>query len=266
MTGRFWKALAVAGLALPVLAWPGSAFAEHPAECYVAGDQTDVDFPLRLVARAIAGKQLNILVLGAGSSSLPGPNGVKKAYPARLQQALAAKLPGVAVKVATDVKSRRTAADMVKSLVPSLAAAKPALLIWQTATVDAMQAVDPDRFGQALDKGINLARSAGADVVFVNPQYSPRTESMIALGTYVENLRWVALQQEVPVFDRFNLMKTWADLGTFDLYSATKKLDMAERVHDCIGRLLAALVLDAAKLPTGPHNEPRHEPQAEGSR
>jgi hypothetical protein len=70
---------------------------------------------------------------------------------------------------------------------------------------------------------------------------------MIALASYVENMRWVALQQEVPVFDRFNLMKAWSDLGTFDLYSATKKLDMAERVHDCIGRLLAGLVIEAAK-------------------
>jgi hypothetical protein len=31
------------------------------------------------------------------------------------------------------------------------------------------------------------------------------------------------------------------------LYSATKKLDIAERVHDCIGRLLADLVIDGSK-------------------
>ncbi len=258
MTQGVRKVLAVPGLALLAFVCSGAAFAEHPAECFVAGHQSDIDFPLPLVARAIAGKQLSILVVGAGSSSLPGPDGVKNAYPARLQQALADKLPGVTVKVTTDVKRRRTAADMVRTLAPALAAAKPALMIWQTATVDAMLAVDPDEFSQSLDKGINLARSAGADVVFINPQYSPRTESMIALGTYGESLRWVALQQEVPVFDRFNQMKTWNDLGTFDLYSATKKLDMAERVHDCIGRLLAELVLDAAKAPG--------EPQTGGSR
>jgi hypothetical protein len=47
-------------------------------------------------------------------------------------------------------------------------------------------------------------------------------------------------------------MKLWADLGTFDLYSATKKLDTAERVHDCIGRFLADFVIKAAK-PSEPH-------------
>ena len=62
-----------------------------------------------------------------------------------------------------------------------------------------------------------------------------------------ESMHWVALQQEVPLFDRFSIMKFWADHGTFDLYSATKKLDIAERVHDCIGRLLADFVIEAAK-------------------
>ncbi|MDI1344552.1 MAG: SGNH/GDSL hydrolase family protein [Pseudolabrys sp.] len=224
---------------------------------------TEIDFPLRQVTRAIAAKHLGILVVGAGSSQLPGAAGAKASYPARLQVALAAKLPGVDVQVATDVKPKRTAAEMVKILGPSLAAAKPALMIWQTATVDAMQSVDPDQFSQALEKGIKITRSAGADVIFINPQYSPRTESMIALSTYLEIMRWVALQHETPLFDRFDLMKTWADLGTFDLYSATKKLDMAERVHDCLGRLLADLVLEASKasVPTSvPNSESGQEP------
>jgi hypothetical protein len=209
---------------------------------------------LRQITRAIAAKHLDILVLGAGSSLLPGANGNKDAYPARLQHALSEKLSGVEIKVTTDVKPKRSAADMAKALPQALAAVKPALVVWQTGTVDAMQAIDPDQFSQALDRGIQIARSAGADVVFINPQYSPRTESMIALGTYADDMRWVALQQEVPLFDRFGIMKLWADLGTFDLYSATKKLDTATQVHDCIGRLLADLVIAAAKLGE-PHTE-----------
>lgn len=243
-------------LALAVLA--GSANAENPAErpadCRAAEVQPERNFALQQTARAIEAKKLSVLVVGAGSSLLPGSTGYAKAYPARLQQALQAKLPGVEVKVATDVKPKRSAAEMVKAMVPELSTNKPALVVWQTGTVDAMQSIDPDQFSQALDKGINIARSAGADVVFINPQYSPRTESMIALGTYAENMRWVALQQEVPLFDRFSIMKVWADLGTFDLTSATKKLDTAERVHDCIGRLLADLVIESAKS-SAPHAE-----------
>lgn len=239
----------VAGLCLclAVMALGASvpAIAGHPADCRVDGVSSEMAFPLAHVRQAIANKKLSILVIGTGSSQLGGV--AKDAYPARLQAALGRQLPGVAVAVASDVAQKRTAAAMVKALPPALAAAKPDLVLWQTATVDAIQAVDPDQFSEALDKGVRMARAAGADVIFINPQYSPRTEFVIALGTYIENMRWVAVQQEVPVFDRFNLMKAWYDRGTFDLYSTTKKLDMAGLVHDCIGRLLADLVVEAAK-------------------
>ena len=247
MRGRILFALA---LLMPA----GQAWAEHPAECRLGAQQVERVFALPQVTRGLDAKRLDILVVGAGSSLLPGANGIKNAYPARLQHALSVKLPGVAVKVTTDVQARRTAAEMVKTLAPALTAAKPTLMVWQTGTVDAMQAVDTDQFKAALDHGIGIAHSAGADVVLINAQYSPRTESMIALGTYAENMRWVALQQEVPLFDRFSIMKLWADLGTFDLYSATKKLDMAERVHDCIGQLLADLIIESAK-PSEPSAE-----------
>ena len=181
MTGRVPLLLALLVLAGPV---HSQDLAGHPAECYSAAAQVERDFPLPRVARALAAKQLGILVIGAGSSSLPGQNGPANAYPARLQSALAEKLPGVVVKVTTDVKMRRTADDMVKTLGPVFAAAKPALMLWQTGTVDAMQAIDVDQFRAALGNGVNIARSAGADVVLINAQYSPRTESMIALGTY----------------------------------------------------------------------------------
>ncbi|MFN3656707.1 MAG: SGNH/GDSL hydrolase family protein [Pseudolabrys sp.] len=240
-------------MALLVLAGP--ALAGHPAECRVAQHLIENGIRLPRVASAIANRKLDILVLGAGSSVLPGPNGGRNAYPARLQSALAEKLPDVKVTVTTDVKARRTAVEMMQVLPADLAAGKPALVVWQTGTVDAMLSVDLDQYSQALERGLRTARSAGSDLVFVNSQYSPRTESMIALGAYSEAMRWVAVQQEVPVFDRFSIMKTWADLSTFDLYSATKKLDTAERVHDCIGRLLADLVVEAAK-PETPENLP----------
>ena len=239
-------------IVLLMLGW-APAWADHPAECRVAENLLESSFRLPQVSSALAKKRLNVLVVGAGSSQLPGTNGVANAYPARLERALTQQLPGVEIKLTTDVKAKRTAAEMVKALPGLLSANKPELLVWQTGTVDAMLAIDPDQFSQALDAGINIAHSAGADVVLINAQYSPRTELMIALGTYAEDMRWVALQHEIPLFDRLSIMKLWSGLGTFDLYSATKKLDIAERVHDCIGILLADLVVAAAKpeeLPT----------------
>jgi hypothetical protein len=236
-------------LSLLVLAVPAGAQTpvEHPADCRVAEAQVEQTFPLPQTARAISAKRLDVLVLGAGSSALPGPDGQKKAYPARFKEALSTALPDVAITLVTDVKSARTAEAMLASLPQDLAKSKPSLVIWQTGTVDALRGADPDRFGDAIEKGVLLARTTGADVVLMNGQYSPRTESMINLGTYAEAMRWVAVQHEIPLFDRYAVMKTWADLGIFDFNVATKKLDMAERVHDCIGRLLADLVLEAVR-------------------
>lgn len=224
----------------------GPAAADAPAECMLDENRPSYVVALPHVAKAIAAKKLDILVMGSGSSGLPG-SAAGKAYPARLQAALAEALPGVAVKVTADVKSRRTAAAMLQALPAALAATKPALLIWQTGTVDAMQAISPSRFGDILDEGITRAADAGADSVLVNSQYSPRTESMIALSIYSESMRWLALLHEIPLFNRFAIMRQWADLGTFELTGAANKLDTAVRVHDCIGRLLADLVIEGAK-------------------
>jgi hypothetical protein len=239
------------GLIALASALAGPARAEHPAECRVAEVQIENSFPLPRVAKARESKHLEILVVGAGSSALPGPNGTNNAYPLRLQAVLSEKLPGVTVKVTTDVKAGRIAPESLKPIMAGLKALKPALLVWQTGTVDAMQMVELDAFNAALDKGVEAAHIAGSDVILINGQYSPRTESMIALGTYADNMRWVALQREIPLLDRFSIMKLWAELGTFDFSTPTKKLDMAERVHDCIGRLLADLIIEAS-IPVAP--------------
>ena len=50
-------------------------WAEQPAECRVAENLLESSFRLPQVTRAIAAKHLTVLVMGAGSSQLPGPNG-----------------------------------------------------------------------------------------------------------------------------------------------------------------------------------------------
>ena len=82
-----------AGLAALGLAGP--ALADPPAECTVARPLLERSFPLPHVAKAVAAHKLSVLVLGAGSSVLPGPTGVKMAFPARLQSALGEGLPGL---------------------------------------------------------------------------------------------------------------------------------------------------------------------------
>jgi hypothetical protein len=82
----------------------------------------------------------------------------------------------------------------------------------------------------------------------MNMQYSPRTESMIPVGPYVDEMRAVAQQRDVPLFDRFAIMRYWSDEGAFDFYAAGKDNGLAQRVHDCLGRAIGALVIEDGHL------------------
>lgn len=244
-------------LALVLTLFGGAAFADVDGACQVADHLVHADFALPKVAAAIAEKRLNIVVLGSASSALGGPAWASKAYPGRFEAALAERLPGVQVKVTTYAKPRQSAADMEKEIAKVLAADKPALVLWQTGTADAIGGIDPEEFRSAIDDGVDALHAGSADVILINMQYSPRTESMIALNAYADAMRFVALQREVNLFDRFAIMKHWNELGTFDFYAATKKMDLAERVHACIGRMLARMVLEGTNL-TAADNKENH--------
>jgi hypothetical protein len=228
----------------------GLARAADDSDCAVAQSLVHADFALPQVASAIQEQHLDIAVVGTGSSTLGGGAGAGKAFPARLQAVLGEKLPNVAVKVLTYIKPRQTAADMVKDFDHILAEPKPALVIWQTGTSDAIRGVNPDEFSAALTEGVETLRAKNSDILFMNMQYSPRTESVIAVDNYAEAMRFVAVQHEILLFDRFAIMRHWSEMGTFDLFAATKKTDTAEHVHDCIGRLLADLIVEAANMST----------------
>lgn len=234
--------------AISIVLGAGAALAADDDPCAVAQNLVHADFPLPEVASALRAHHLDVVVAGTASSSL---GGASKAYPARLEAALVQKFPDVAVKVSSYVKPQQTAADMVKTFEQILADAKPALVIWQTGTADAIRGVDPEEFSTALVEGVEMLRAKHSDILFINMQYSPRTESVISVDNYADVMRFVALQHEILLFDRFAIMRHWNEMGTFDLSAPTKNTETAERVHDCIGRLLADLVNEAAGLTEG---------------
>jgi hypothetical protein len=236
-------AVLVAGLAA------GPARAEdHPQSCDVPAYLLSTDSALPKVEQALKdGRRLDILVVGSRSSTIGMSDGTA-AYPARLQAALREKLPSVAVSVSVELQIKKTAEEIAPSLEKLVEDRKPTLVIWQTGTVDAMRSVDLDDFRGAMDDGVAAMQKAGADVVLMNLQYSPRTETMISTSNYLDNMRVVAQQYDVPLFDRFAIMQQWNESGDFDLFSASPGIELAKRVHDCLGRALSTFVIDAAHI------------------
>jgi hypothetical protein len=224
-----------------------------PASCEVPDYLVSSESALTKVADAVkAGRPLDILVVGSRSSTINTSDG--SAYPGRLQAILREKLPSVPVNVSVELQAKKTAEEVASTLVKLVEGKKPTLVIWQTGTVDAMRSVDPDDFRSAVDEGVAALQNAGTDVVLMNLQYSPRTETMISATPYLDNMRMVAQQHDVPLFDRFAIMHHWNDQGDFDLFSASHGIELAKRVHDCLGRALSKLVIDAAHLSPAQQN------------
>jgi hypothetical protein len=246
------RVLLVAGIVAGVLI--GSfARAEDGPGCAVPAYLLATENGLPKVAEAIkTKKRLDILVIGSGSSALAGPDGAITSYPARLEAALRETFPGVTVNVRTDLRSKKTAAEAAANfggLIEKLPQdQKPDLVIWQTGTVDAIRSVDPDDFRAALDSGLGALQKAGADVLLMNLQYNPRMETMLAVSPYNDTIRVVAQDYQIPMFDRFSIMRHWNDVGDFDLFGSAHGYGMAKRVHDCIGRSLSVLVVEASRL------------------
>src|SRR6266852_1269782 len=192
---------------------------DAPQSCEVPAYLLTSESALPKVAEAVkSGHPLDILVVGSRSSTINTSDG--SAYPGRLQAALREKLPSIAVNVSVELQVKKTAQEVASGLAKVVEGKRPTLVIWQTGTVDSMRSVDPDDFRGAVDEGVAALQNAGADVVLMNPQYSPRTETMISASPYLDNMRVVAQQHDVPLFDRFAIMRNWNDSGDFDLFSA----------------------------------------------
>ncbi|NPV19362.1 SGNH/GDSL hydrolase family protein [Bradyrhizobium aeschynomenes] len=242
----------VAALPLPATAAAGGQ------ACPVADDLVQATFPMPNARSAAMAQRLDIAVVGSGSSMLAGKAGPDRAYPKQLESALAAQLPGVAVDVIVYARSQESASEQERSIVQLLAARKPSMVIWQTGTVDAIRVVDAEEFGSAVERGVAALQAQNVDVVLMNMQFSPRTQAMIAIGPYADQIRHLALQNSANLFDRLAVMKDWNERGTFDLSAETRSTDVAEEVHACIGKLLARLIVQG--MATASHsNSPATE-------
>ena len=246
---------AVLGLTLlaGLLAAAPARAEDVPQSCNVPTYLLTSESALPKVSEAVKSRRpLDILVIGSRSSTINTPDGT--AYPGRLQVALQEKLPSVTVNVSVELQVKKTAEEVAVGLVKLLEGKKPTLVVWQTGTVDAMRSIDPDDFRTAVDEGVVALQNAGADVVLLNLQYSPRTETMISAPPYLDNMRMVAQQHDVPLFDRFAIMRHWQESGDFDLFSASHGIDLARRVHDCLGRALSQFVVETARLSAAQQN------------
>lgn len=226
-----------------------SAHAGTEPVCAAPSELTRAGVSLPRLARSLAQKTpTTILVLNSSAakkaSTAAEKDAVPRGFPGTIEELMRARYPDGGVVVTTKNQPRATAETIIATLPEVLAEAKPALMIWQTGTYDAILAADTSSFSDAVLSGIDMAHEAGADVIVVSPQYSPRTAFAFDVAPYTNALRWTTRAGRVPFFDRYDVMRFWETEGIFDFDSARPSPSLFEDVHRCIGRLLVGMIVD----------------------
>jgi hypothetical protein len=224
--------------------------ADVPAACAAPADITANDTSLPHVAAALApGKALSILAVGSATMIGPG-GGAEGSFPYRMAQFLRAAVPGATIRI--DVHSGRglTAADMLATITSQLKTHSFQLVLWQTATVEAVRNLPPEEFFQTLSEGIDHAHAANADLIMIDPQFSRFLNANANLDPYEQTMEQVTGQPDVLLFRRFDLMRHWVDAGQIDLERVSRgdRQKTAELLHECLGRALAQMILQATRV------------------
>jgi len=241
---RGWMVALVATVSLALLPAPRAGRGQE-ASCPPPGGFGASEASLPKTAKALArGSDVLIVTLGGSSTLGTAAGGVDLSWPSRLAVVLAGRFPSARVKVVNLATPRQTAREAAGRLAREVLPLKPKLLIWETGTVEAVRGTDVDEFREMVQGGVDELHAAGIEVVLMSAQFSRDTDAMINFEPYLGALREVADVNQVTVFDRYGLMRHWAESGVLDLRTkdSDKRRLLATRLYDCLGRAMAALL------------------------
>ncbi len=201
--------------------------------------------PLPHVAARLAdGGPLKILAFGSSSTLGFGASTPETTYPARLQSELRRRHPKNAITVVNRGVNGNETREMMLRFEIDVLDEKPDLVIWQAGTNTLLNGHDMWPVFLDVRSGIRRLRAQGADVLLMNPQYSPRVLARpdhLAMNDLVEV---IGRELDVDVFDRFSIMRNWAEGQRYpmDTFITADGLHMNDWAYDCIANLLADLL------------------------
>ena len=146
---------------------------------------TPVDLP-HLRTALVHGEEAVIVALGSSSTLGVMASDAAHSYPAVLQRALSAELADGHIAVINRGIGGQDAREELARLDTDVLALRPQVVIWQVGANGALRHSDPGEFRQRVTEGVRKIRAAGADVILMDNQQSPR----------------LLERKDEPVFDR----------------------------------------------------------------
>jgi lysophospholipase L1-like esterase len=194
-----------------------------------------------VATKLAAGQPVTIIAFGSSSTQGYGSTSPEFTYPNRLAAQLRRQYPGADITVLNHGVGGEDAPEMMKRLQTSVIDGKPDLVIWQVGTNAVLRNLDPAETAKMVEDGVERIQAAGADLVLVDPQYSPRvTEHAESASKMVKLLSNVAQLRHVGIFPRFEVMRQWHDQQALpiDSFVIADGLHMNDWGYACFAQLL----------------------------
>ncbi|WP_426612016.1 SGNH/GDSL hydrolase family protein [Bradyrhizobium sp. McL0616] len=192
--------------------------------------------------KLVAGKPVVIVAFGSSSTAGYGASSPDFNYPNRLAAQLRRKYPTADITVINAGIGGEDAPEMMKRLQKEVIDVHPDLVIWQVGTNAVLRNLDPGDTAKMVEDGITRIQAAGdADVVLVDPQYSPQvTQRAESAGKMVKLLGKVAELRHVGIFPRFEVMRDWHEKQAIPVESfvISDGLHMNDWGYACFAQLL----------------------------
>ena len=194
------------------------------------------------VANKLAsGEPVFIVAFGSSSTAGYGTTSPEFTYPNRLAAQLRRHYPDANITILNRGRGGEDAPEMMKRLQAEVIDAKPDLVIWQVGTNAVLRNLDPTETAKLVEEGVARIQAAGADLVLVDPQYSPKVyESAASAGLIVKLLGKVAELRHVGIFPRFEVMRQWHENQALpiDSFVIADGLHMNDWGYACFAQLL----------------------------
>jgi lysophospholipase L1-like esterase len=194
-----------------------------------------------VAGKLASGEPVVIVAFGSSSTVGYGTTSPEYTYPNRLADQLHRQYPGAEITVVNRGQGGEDAPEMMTRLQTAVLDMKPDLVIWQVGTNAVLRNLDPAETAKLVEEGIARIQAAGADLVLVDPQYSPKViEHAESTGQMVKLLGRVAELRHVGFFPRFEVMRAWHEKQAipFDNFVISDGLHMTDWGYACFAQLL----------------------------
>jgi lysophospholipase L1-like esterase len=218
----------------------GDIFSRVPCLPPKGGSKSMGSLP-RVANKLVAGQPVVIVAFGSSSTAGVGSSAPEFTYPNRLATQLRRQYPTADITVINAGKGGEDAPEMMKRLQTAVIDVHPDLVIWQVGTNAVLRNLDPGETAKLVEEGIARIQAGGADVVLIDPQYSPKVnEHAESAGKMMKLLNRAAELRKVGVFPRFAVMKDWHERQAIPIenFVIADGLHMSDWGYACFAQLL----------------------------